>query len=172
MEPRLKTSTKWSPFPMELSTQIKDVLMEGFSDFDLNGTFVVDGLICPGEIVLRIGLNKNNMLRQDNFEASLEYSGEEDKAIEIIHIMVDFLGHIWETFLEDEPELEDMPLGWVEHRFQKSQIFLRYTSVNTALEKQADEILNAFEKKLVHELPDDEGSESLGYESPADSELH
>ncbi len=151
MEPRLKTSLKWSPFPTKLCQQIGDVMAEAFSDYELNGKFVADGIICPNEVVLRIGLQKDKRLRQDNFEASIEYSGEDEKAIEQIHLMVDFLGHTWETFLEDEPELEDMPKDWVEHRFEKSVIFLRYNSVNADLEKQADELLKAYEKKLLHE---------------------
>ncbi|MCC6138664.1 MAG: hypothetical protein IT287_08520 [Bdellovibrionaceae bacterium] len=172
MDPRLKTSTKWTPFPLELSAQIADVMTESFADYDLGGKFVVEGAIFPQELLLRIGLQQSGKLRQDNFEASLEYVPEvaalEDteaeaptpsKTIELIHVMVDFLGQVWESFLEDEPELEEMPLGWLEHRFEKQVISLRYTSVNTDLEKQADELLKMYEKKLVHESEAEEGDD-------------
>lgn len=161
LEPRLQTSVKWSPFPEELCQQIKDVMAEAFSDFDIKGEFVAEGLICPNEIVMRIGLNSKNQLRQNNFEASMEYSGEEEKAIEKIHFMMDFLGEAWEKFLDEEPETEDLPLVWTEHRFEKNILFLRYSSVNSNLEKQADELLKQFEKKLLHEQEEEDIDELI-----------
>lgn len=186
MDPRLKTSTKWTPFPVELSAQIAEVLVESFADYDLGGKFVVEGAIYPQELLLRIGLHKPGRLRQDNFEASLEYVPEvadlenEDpeaktpsKTIDLIHVMVDFLGQVWESFLEDEPEFEEMPLGWVEHRFEKQVISLRYTSVNSDLEKQADELLKTYEKKLVHESEvADDGMELTSEADDGDHDEH
>jgi len=156
LEPRLKTSLKWSPFPEELCRQIQDVMTEAFSDFDLKGEFVAEGIICPNEIVMRVGLNSKNQLRQNNFEVSMEYSGEDEKAFEKIHFMVDFLGEAWEKFLDEEPDSEELPLVWTEHRFEKNILFLRYSSINSNLEKQADELLKQFEKKLLHETEDDD----------------
>lgn len=172
MEPRLHTSSKWVPFPTELVAQIEEVTAETFADFDLGGKFIVDGIICPNELVLRIGLHKEGKLRQNHFEASLEFSGEEDKTTDLIHLMVDFLGQVWESFLEDEPEFDEMPLGWVSHRFEKKDIFLRYTSANTLLEQQADELLKMYEKKLVYEIPqaETEMSEETTVEDNLESE--
>jgi hypothetical protein len=154
MEPRLKSSVQWTPFPEELKGQIADVMNTHFADYDFNGRFVIDGAIYPSELILRIGLTQNGQLRQDNFEVSMEYSSETDKPIDLIHTLVDFLGPVWETFLEDEPERTDLPSVWTVQRFEKYVLYMRYTSVNTELEKQADEILKMYEKKLVHELSD------------------
>lgn len=162
MDARLKTSTKWTPFPQELVAQIEEVMTESYEDYDLGGRFVVEGAIYPEELFLRIGLNKPNQLRQDNLEASVDYvsdSEKNEKAIEKIHMLVDFLGQAWETFLEDEPEISEMPLEWKEERFEKQAVFFKYSSTNSDLEKQADELLELFEKRLVHESPEDEETE-------------
>lgn len=159
MDARLKTSTKWTPFPDELNQQIQDVMNASFEDYDLGGKFVVEGAIFPEEMVLRIGLTKANQLRQDNLEASIDYSGDADKAVDKIHVLVDFLGQAWETFLEEEPDVTELSLDWKEDRFEKQTVFLRYSSVNSTLEKQADEMLALFEKRLVHESEEDEQTE-------------
>ncbi len=178
MDTRLKSSTKWTPFPDELTAQIVTVMNESFADYDIGGKFVVEGAIYPEEIILRIGLNKPNQLRQDNLEASVDYiAGSDDKAIEKIHLLVDFLGQAWETFLEDEPDVTELTQVWKEERFEKQVVFTRYTSVNSDLEKQADELLAQFEKKLVHEVKDVEdgdvymSAETSVEESELNSEL-
>lgn len=156
MEPRLKTSIKWSPFPEELLKQIEEVFKQSFEDYDLGGEFIAEGAIYPEELLLRVGLTKNNQLRQRNLEASVQYNAEEEKPLEKIHMLVDFLGQVWESYLEDEPEDEEMSLQWVEERFKKDSVFLKYSTVNSNLEKQADQLLEMFEKKLIHEAEESE----------------
>jgi hypothetical protein len=156
MEPRLKTSTKWSPFPDELIGQIVEVFRQSFEDYDLDGQFIAEGAIYPEELLLRVGLTKNNQLRQRNFEASIQYNSEEEKPLEKIHVLVDFLGQVWESYLEDEPEDAEMSLVWVEERFKKESVFLKFSTVNSNLEKQADQLLEMFEKKLLHEGEENE----------------
>ena len=152
MEPRLKTSTQWTPFPSELLQQIVEATEDHFSDYERdNRQFTADGRIYPTEIILRIGLKAaKGELRQDNFEASLEYSVEKDKPIEQIHILVDFLAETWAEFLEDAPSREVLPLLWTEQFFEKKPIFIRYTSENSDLEKEANAYLAMDEKKLVY----------------------
>jgi len=163
MEPRLKTSTKWTPFPTELLEQIQAVVENFFEDYEIeNGQFVVDGAIYPTEILLQIGITRPGQLRQDNFIASLEYDSKNEKPMELINLMSDFLGEVWVHFLEDEPEYEDLPRQWQANTFEKKPIYLRYTSENTSLEKQADALLG-IDKSLVYgddEL-DDESMESM-----------
>jgi hypothetical protein len=153
MEPRLKTSIQWTPFPVEFIQQIVEASEDHFSDYEKNGRhFIADGRIYPNEILLRIGLSApKGSLRQDNFEASLEYSVEKEKPIEQIHLLVDFLAETWATFLEDDPQREDLPLLWAPQMFEKREIYLRYSSENTELETQANSLLNLDEKKLVYE---------------------
>lgn len=153
MEPRLKTSTQWTPFPEELLQQIIEVTEDHFSDYEIGDRqFIAEGRIYPTEIVLRIGLMAaKGELRQDNFEASLEYSVEKDKPVEQIHILVDFLAETWAEFLEDAPDREVLPLLWTEQFFEKKPIYIRYTSENSDLEKMANSLLAKDEKKLVYE---------------------
>lgn len=152
MEPRLKTSTQWTPFPQELLEQIIEVTEDHFSDYERGERqFIAEGRIYPKEILLRIGLTApKGALRQDNFEASLEYDAEKHKPVEQIHLVVDFLAETWANYFEDAPEREDLPLLWTEQTFEKRPIFLRYSSENTELEKQADAYLALDEKKLVY----------------------
>lgn len=164
MEPRLKTSIKWSPFPEELIGQIEEVFKQSFEDYDLNGQFIAEGAIYPEELLLRVGLTKNNQLRQRNLEASIQYNPEEEKPLEKIHVLVDFLGQVWESYLEDEPEDSEMSLTWVEERFKKDSVFLKFSTVNSNLEKQADQLLEMFEKKLVH-VDESIDDESYAYEA-------
>lgn len=156
MDPRLKTSTKWSPFPADLITQIEEVFAESFEDYDLGGKFTAEGAIYKEELLLRVGLPKTNQLRQDNFEASIQYNPEEEKATDKINMLVDFLGQVWETYLEDEPEQEDLPIHWREERFEKDTVFLKYTTVNSSLEAQADKLLEMYDDNLVRDSKDAE----------------
>jgi hypothetical protein len=153
MEPRLKTSTQWTSFPEELLQQIIEASEDHFSEYE-KGTdrrFVAEGRIYAGEIVLRIGLTAaKGSLRQDNFEASLEYNIEKEKALDLIHFLVDFLAETWALFFEDAPEYADLPLVWEPQTFEKRNVFLRYSSENTELEKQANALLQIDDKQLVY----------------------
>jgi hypothetical protein len=152
MEPRLKSSTQWTAFPEELLSQITEVAEDHFSDYEKDDRkFIAEGRIYPSEIVLRLGLSApKGSLRQDNFEASLQYDPEKEKALELIHLVVDFLAETWATYFEDAPENEDLPRIWVEQTFEKKPIFLRYSTENSDLEKQANALLQLDEKQLVY----------------------
>lgn len=151
LQPRLAQSQQWTPFPDELLQQIQDVFSSFFEEYDLeNGQFKVDGAIYAGEILLSVGLTKPGRLRQDNFEASMEYNAEKEKTLTEIHKVIDFLGQTWQDYLEEPPEDETLPRQWTEHTFEKKKIFLKYSSVNFDLEREADKLLEQYEKKLVY----------------------
>ena len=152
MEPRLKSSTQWTPFPEELLQQIIEVAEDHFSDYEKEDRkFITEGRIYPTEIVLRLGLTApKGYLRQDNFEASLQYDPEKEKALEQIHLLVDFLAEMWAAFFEDAPETEDLPRAWNEQIFEKKSIYLRYSTENSDLEKQANALLELDNKQLVY----------------------
>ncbi len=156
MEPRLKTSKKWTSYPKELQEQIREVVEVFFADYDVgDGRFVIDGSIYPEEILLRIGITRPGQLRQDNFEASMQFDPKVDKAFDLIHVLTDFLGEAWINFLEDAPEDEDLPRQWQKNTFEKREIYLKYSTVNTDLEEQANRLLQEDEKKLVYGEDDD-----------------
>jgi hypothetical protein len=152
MEPRLKSSTQWTAFPEELTQQIIEAAEDHFSDYEKGDRhFVAEGRIYSNEIVLRMGLTApKGYLRQDNFEASLEYDPLKVKPLEEIHLLVDFLAETWASFFEDAPEREDLPILWTPHTFEKNNLFLRYSSENTDLEKQANALLQIDDKQLVY----------------------
>ncbi|MBY0384441.1 hypothetical protein K2X05_04710 [bacterium] len=152
MEPRLKSSTQWTAFPEELIQQITEVAEDHFSDYEKEDRqFLAEGCIYPSEIVLRLGLSApKGSLRQDNFEASLQYDPEKEKALDLIHLVVDFLAETWATYFEDSPENEDLPRLWTEQVFEKKPIYLRYSTENSDLEKQANALLQLDDKQLVY----------------------
>ncbi len=153
MEPRLKTSQQWTAFPEELTEQIVEATEDHFTEYEKGDRrFIAEGRIYPTEIVLRIGLTaQTGELRQDNFEASVEYNPLDGSSLEKIHLLVDFLAETWTEFLEDQPGREILPLLWTEQIFEKKPVYIRFTSENSELEKQANSFLNIDEKKLVYE---------------------
>lgn len=156
MEPRLKNSTQWSPFPQELTEQMAEALMDRFAEeYDLeNGQFVVDGRIYKNEIVGLYGLRLDGQLKQHNFEISLEFDPEKQKALELIQQSMDVVEHLWTELLEDDLEDADLPRKWQTMPHNKVMYHFRYSTVNTDLEEQADRLLEEFEKKLVYQTED------------------
>ncbi len=158
MQPRLKTSTQWSPFPEELCLLTAEVLSERFKDeYDLeNAQFVVEGQIYAHEIVGRYGLRFEGQLKQMNFELSIEYDSEKEKALDCIQRSMDVVDHLWEELLEDDLDDSELLPTWESLTFEKKTYFFRYSTVNTQLEEEADRLLAQFEKKLVYEAEEQE----------------
>lgn len=159
MDPRLKSSKQWSPFPVELCDQICEVFTERFADeYDLRGFhFVTEGRIYPEEVIVRVGLTSNGQLKQHNFELSLTYNSESDKALEMIQKSVDLLEPSFVDLLEEEFADDEFDRKWQPIKnTKKLEAFLRYSTVNTNLEEQADRLLEEFDKKLYYgeDLPD------------------
>ncbi len=89
MQARLKTSTKWTPFPSEYVAQMKGVLEENLADLAAKGEFVVEGRIYNQELLLRVGFLERGRIKQVNFEASIEYSYDKDNALQAINTCFD-----------------------------------------------------------------------------------
>ena len=153
MEPRLKSSTKWSPYPEELCEQAIAVLSERFmEEYDLEkAEFVVEGRIYKSEILGRFGLKKEGQLKQHNFEISLEYNNEKDKALELIQGSMDIVEHLWTELLEDDLEDYELSKEWQTMPYEKKMYFYKYSTINTGLEEEADRLLAEYEKKLVYQ---------------------
>ena len=156
MDPRLKSSTKWSPFPGELVEQITVTLDERFSEeYGLEDMhFIVEGRIYPEEIMMRIGLSVKDQLKQHNFEFSFEYDNEKEQTLERIQNSMDVVEHIWSEFLEEDMEDGEMPRQWQVMPFQKLQYFFKYSTVNTNLEAEADKLLEEYETGLWNKQKD------------------
>ena len=169
MEPRLKTSQKWSPFPEELCEQTVSVLNERYSEeYDLeNAQFVVEGRIYKEENIGRYGISVAGQIKQHNFEVSLEYNSEKDKPLELIQNSMDVVEHLFEEFLEDDMEDFELSKTWQTMPYNKKMYFYKYSTVNTSLEEAADKLLEEYEQKLVYD--DTDGIDALDDEIiPAD----
>lgn len=185
MKPRLKTSSKWTAFPAELTLQIAQIFKQNFGSQLPKAQFIVEGQIYPREILLRVGYIEPGRLAQNNFEVSLEYAvAEGENAVSAIHLCVDAAGSLLQEFIEgtsassNEAENEtefDLPRTWTEYPFQGKKIFLQYTTVNTNLEAQADALLGeTADDSLVkeEEADEEENSGPQMFSKKKKSQLH
>lgn len=156
MDPRLKSSLKWTPFPGELCEQVQKTLTERFqNEYDLKKSqFVVEGRIYKEEILGRYGLRVKGQLKQHNFEISFEFDSKKQKALPLIHQSMDLVESLWTELLEEDLDDSEFSKQWQTIIFDKRKYSHKYSTVNTALEEQADRLLLEYEKKLVYENRD------------------
>lgn len=174
MNPRLKTSKKWTKFPKEYSDQIEAVFKENFSQFLENAELIIEGRIYSEEIALRVGYQQKNRLAQANFEVSMNYSQDQQDAVTSIHNCVDAAASMMLEYFENEEEA-DFPHTWTEFPFQGKKLFLKYSTENSSLEEEANRLLGLANETLV--LEDDESEDALAIAeikeelSPPESEV-
>lgn len=149
LNPRLKSSKKWTAFPKEYTEQIESVFRENFGaplkEFEMR----IEGRIYQEEILLRVGLYKKGQLRQANFEVSMDYSPKAQDAVERIYNCIDAAGSMVAEYLENEDF--DFPRSWEENPFQNRKVYLQFTSENSDLEAQANELLGESSEALIHD---------------------
>lgn len=158
MQGRLKSSKQWSPFPTELCEQTQEVLHERFAEeYALDdANFVVEGFIYKEEIIGRYGLQIKNQLKQHNFEVSIEFNSEKEKALEVIQSSMDVIEHLWTELLEEDLEDADLSKTWQSLPYKKKMYFYRYSTVNSSLEQEANKLLEQYEKKLIYDAPEED----------------
>lgn len=140
MEPRLKNSKKWTPFPKEYADQIRGVFEENFAAHLGDARILIEGRIYTEEVLLRVGHVKKDRLAQANFEVSMNYSPKEKDALQRIHNCVDAAASMMMDYFENEGEV-DFPKSWKAYPFQDETIYLKFTTENAELEAQADALL-------------------------------
>lgn len=150
MNPRLKSSKKWTGFPKEYSEQIQAVFKENFAQYLDEGDLIIEGRIYQEEILLRVGYLEKGRLAQANFEVSMNYSQDQQDAVKRIHNCVDAAASMMMEYLENDGEV-DFPYTWKEFPFQGGKIYLQFTTENTSLEEQANKLLGLDEESLVHD---------------------
>lgn len=150
MQPRLKTSKKWTAFPQEYQAQIETVFKENFSVQLGQNKLVIEGRIYPEEVMLRVGINEKGRLTQANFEVSMNYDPKKKDAVDRIHNCIDAAASMMLEHFETDGEAE-FPRIWQEYPFQDQKIYLQYTTENTDLEAQANALLGEDEASLVIE---------------------
>lgn len=155
MNPRLKSSKKWTAFPKEYSEQIQTVFSENFADYFDEEELVVEGRIYKEEILLRVGLRIKDRLTQPNFEVSMNYSQSKQDAIARIHNCIDAAASMMLEYFENEGEA-DLPYVWKEFPFQGVKLYLQFTTENSRLEAEANRLLGIEEGTLLLEENEDE----------------
>lgn len=150
MNPRLKSSKKWTNFPKEYSDQIQAVFKENFAQYLDDAELVIEGRIYAEEITLRVGYKENGRLAQANFEISMNYSQEEQDAVTRIHNCVDAAASMMMEYFEKEGEV-DFPYVWKEFPFQGKKLYLQFSTENSSLEAEANRLLGVDEDSMIIE---------------------
>lgn len=148
MQPRLKSSTKWTAFPKEYADQIESVFRENFAKQLGEGKLIVEGRIYKEEMTLRIGVHRKGELRQTNFEVSVDYTSKD--AMEKINLCVDAAASMMMEYFENDGEM-DFPLAWKAFPFEKETVYLQTSSENSELEAAADKLLGEDDGGMIHD---------------------
>ncbi|MBX2986531.1 MAG: hypothetical protein KF802_01420 [Bdellovibrionaceae bacterium] len=169
MEPRLKSSKKWTALPNEYLDQIRAVFQENFSQQIGQGELKVEGRIYASEVLLRVGLHEPGRLAQANFEVSMEYSAKDQDAVERIHNCVDAAASMMQEFFDNDGEV-DFPRTWKPFPFQNKTLYLQFSTENSELEAEADRLLGADDSGMLHGDDLEEAEDALS-RAEVDEEL-
>ena len=149
MQARLKSSTKWTQLPEDVTRQIHDLFQQNFQKELGKSQVLVEGRIYKEEILLRVGFLEPGRLAQMNFEVSMDYKlTAEDSAINTLGTCVDAVGSLMAEYFESQGEIE-LPLSWAEYPFEGKKVWLQHSTTNTSLEKQAQQLLGEDPEALV-----------------------
>lgn len=167
MNPRLKSSKKWTDFPKEYVKQIEDVFTQNFKTKLGKAQLVVQGRIYPEEIMLRVGISTPGELKQGNFEVSMTYDAKKKDVIDRIYNCVDAAASMMDEYFDKLAKDEDIdfPRTWEECEFEEFKLFLQFTTVNTSLEAQADALLGETFEEMVAEMKESEDALNEAEES-------
>lgn len=160
MQPRLKSSVKWTKLPQEITDQIRELFKQNFQNELQNSEVIVEGRIYKEEILLRVGYLEKGRLTQNNFEISMNYKlTQEESATKTLHVCVDAAGSLMAEYFEADEEVE-LPYTWTEFPFEGKKVWLQFSTTNSNLEKQANALLGEDDEALVQGEVDD--SEDVG----------
>lgn len=148
MEPRLKTSKKWTSLPKDFLSQIRAALKENFALQIGKGQVEVDGRIYPEEIVIRVGYRTPGTLKQRSWDVSLAYKKDKEPVLKVLHLAVDAGAALFDQLFSAESD-EDFPRLWQEIDFEGRKIHIQYTTVNSKLETEADRLLGLKNDELA-----------------------
>lgn len=155
VQPRLKSSTKWTEFPKEYVDQVRTAFLENFAAQIGEGKLVIEGRIYPQEILLRVGLLEKGRIVQTNFEVSMDHSAANQDTVERIHNCIDAAASMMLEYFEEDGEV-DFPYSWKAFPFQSKTLYLQFSTENSELEAEADRLLGASMDDLVKEEIDNE----------------
>jgi hypothetical protein len=140
MQPRLSTSRKWTDLPPELTKQIRSVFQQNFKERLGKGGIEADGKIFPDEILIRVGYRQEKVLKQINWDISIQYKSNKDNVLKLLHMAIDAAAALFEQAFSAEDDSE-FPRKWEEVDFEGRKIYVQYNTVNPRLESEADKLL-------------------------------
>jgi hypothetical protein len=142
MQPRLSSSRKWTALPKELMQQIRSVFKETFKQQIGKGKIEAEGRIYPEEILVSVGYRPETGIKQCNFQVSIAYKKDKDDVLKLINIAVDAAGSLFDQLFSAEND-QEFPRLWQEVDFEGRMIFVQYSTENSELEAEADQILGS-----------------------------
>jgi hypothetical protein len=160
MQPRLKTSTKWTSLPKELCQQVRDVFTESFAEAIKSGEIQVLGRIYPQELLLCVGYLEKGRLRPANFEISIDFDANKQNALELIHCAVDCAASMMGEYFAVDGDLTDFPREWQPFKVEGKSVFAQVTTTNTDLEREANRLLGIEKDDLVQESEEEDTEEA------------
>ncbi len=160
MEPRLKTSKKWTSFPNEYLKQIQSVFNKSFKLHLESGKILTEGRIYKEELLLKVGFLHNKSIKQSNFEISIQYDKNKENAVQLIYLMIDVAATMMDEFFMAEND-HDFPKIWQEYEVENKKVYLQYSSTNDELESQADQLLGIDKSEGLIQQGDDDDDEVL-----------
>lgn len=155
MNPRLTSSKKWTKFPKEYLSQIEQAFSDAFAAQLATGKLLIEGRIYPEEIMLRVGFLEKGRLQQANFEVSINYSQQDQDAVDRIYNCIDAAASMMGEYFASEGDV-DFPRSWKEYDFDGKMIFVQYSTENSDLEAEANKLLGLDDNALVQEEQDSE----------------
>lgn len=158
MEPRLKTSQKWSQFPKGVCETIQQSLLREFPNKEAEGSFIVEGWIYPEELILRTGYLEKGRIVQHNFEASIQFQAKKDNALNCIQVLMESCVSCLTNYFGGE---KDFPREWRNFDLDGDDIYLRHTTFNSKLEAEADRLLGEVADDLVQQTNDSQIDEII-----------
>lgn len=160
MEPRLKSSKKWTDIPKDYLKQVQGALKQSFPVQSKGGEWITEGRIYPSELLVRVGYLEKGRLHQANFEVSIEYDAKKDNVPDLLGLAIDVGASLLEEYFGAESN-DDFPRLWQQFDVEKRQVFIQFSGTNSKLESEADRILGLKGDEMLQGEADDDSEEML-----------
>ncbi len=141
MNPRLKSSTRWTHFPKEYQQEIAGVFKENFKTNLKDSALSVEGRIYNKELILAVAFGEIKSISRNNFIVSMDFDVKNPEVLEKIHLAVDAIASLVADFFEKDQDNSDLPRHWQEVDFEKTRIYFMYSTENADLEREANQLL-------------------------------
>lgn len=161
MNPRYKTSKKWTELPADLKKQISAIFEQNFKqEIGPHADIRTEGRIYPLEILLSVGIHRQGELRFHNFQVSIDHKNEPEKVVELIYLAVESIASLMTDYFENNEEIE-LPYTWMEYPFNNQKVWLQFSTDNPDLEAEANRLLGEADDSLLKNAEDEPSTDAL-----------